>query len=64
MTYLRFSRSVPSSDARNVSIVILMFTKNPQVHGYTIVAFPQRSIPKGIESMEGMVGLTCEGLLQ
>jgi hypothetical protein len=45
-------------------MVILTFTKNPQVHGYTIVAFPQRSIPKDIESKEGMVGLTYATLLQ
>jgi hypothetical protein len=45
-------------------MVILMFTKSPQVHEYTIVAFPQRSIPNGIESMEGIVGLTSATLLQ
>jgi hypothetical protein len=45
-------------------MVILMFTKNSQVHGYTIVAFPQRSIPEDIKSKEGMVGLTCATLLQ
>jgi hypothetical protein len=35
-----------------------MFTKNPQAHEYTIVAFPQKSITKGIESKEGMAGST------
>jgi hypothetical protein len=29
---------------------------NLQAHRYTIVAFPQRSIPKDIEFMEGEVG--------
>jgi hypothetical protein len=37
-------------------MVILTITKSPQAHGYTIVAFPQRSIPMGIESKEGKVG--------
>jgi hypothetical protein len=41
-----------------------MFTNKPQVHKYTIVAFPQRSIPEGIESKEGKGGLTCAALLQ
>jgi hypothetical protein len=45
-------------------MVILMFTNNPQAHKYTIIAFPQMSIPKGIKSKEGMVGLTCATLLQ
>jgi hypothetical protein len=45
-------------------MAILTFTKNPQAHGYTIVAFPKRSIPESIESKEGMVGLTCATLLQ
>jgi hypothetical protein len=36
-------------------MVILMMTKNPQAHEYRIVAFPQGSIPKGIESKEGRV---------
>jgi hypothetical protein len=43
---------------------MVTFTKNPQAHGYTIVAFPQMSIPKGIESRECMVGLTSSTLLQ
>jgi hypothetical protein len=45
-------------------MVILTFTNNPQAHRCIIVAFPQRSIPEGIEFKEGMVSLTCATLLQ
>jgi hypothetical protein len=45
-------------------MVILTFTKNPQVHEYTIIAFPQRSILKGIKFNEGMVRLTSATPLQ
>jgi hypothetical protein len=41
---------------------VLKYTVN--THEYTIVAFPQGRIPKGIESKEGMVGWTRETLFQ
>jgi hypothetical protein len=37
-------------------MVTLTITRNPQEHEYTIIAFPQGSIPNGIESKEGGVG--------